>query len=227
MIERRHAAPGLAATHQLPEEVLASYAAGTLPEPFAVVVAAQASICPETRERIAELEAIGGALMELGATEEMSLGSLEATMKKIAEQAAAGDAAPEPRPISCDVLPAPVRSYVGGGLQDVRWRPIGMGAKQAILHESGDASVRLLQIPAGCELPDHGHDGTEMTLVLQGAFIDGDHRYARGDVDLADAETEHMPVADVSEDCVCLVACQGKLRFAGLLPRIAQPFLRI
>lgn len=217
-----------AATHQVDDEILAHYAAGSLPEALSVVVAAQASICPEVRERLRELEAIGGGLLELAEMREMSLGSLEATMKKIAQRDAA-DAAPAPAAPAAkpDILPAPVQAYVGGGLDRVNWRSIGMGAKQAILHESGEASVRLLKIPAGCELPDHGHDGLEMTLVLQGAFLDGDERFARGDVDIVDQETEHMPVADVSEDCVCLVACEGRLKFSGLLPRLAQPFLRI
>lgn len=219
------------ATHQVDDEILAHYAAGTLPEALSVVVAAQASLCPAVRERLRELEAIGGGLLELSETRDMALGSFEATMRKIAER----EAAPKARAAEAadaadavpDVLPAPVRAYVGGGLSEVRWRSIGMGVKQAILLETNDASVRLLKIPAGCELPDHGHGGLEMTLVLQGAFLDGDLRFARGDVDIADQETEHMPVADVTEDCVCLVACEGRLKFSGLLPRLAQPFLRI
>lgn len=217
------------ATHQISDEILASYAAGTLPEALSVVVAAQASICPQTRDRLRELEAIGGGLLELTQGREMALGSLEATMRRIAERDAQGEEeqAPSPREVACPVLPAPVRDYVGGGIEAVRWRPVGLGAKQAILHETSAASLRLMQIPAGCEVPDHSHDGTEMTLVLQGAFLDGDERYARGDVELADAETKHMPVADVGEECVCLVACEGRLKFSGLLPRIAQPFLRI
>ncbi|MEO1677525.1 MAG: ChrR family anti-sigma-E factor [Pseudomonadota bacterium] len=218
---------GGGATHQLSEEILAGYAAGTLPEAFSAVVATQASICAETRERLRELEVIGGALFELGGSAEMRLGALEATMAKIAAVKAAPPVAPGPEAAPDPVLPKPLRAYVGGGIDAVKWRPIGMGAKQAILHETTDSSLRLLQIPAGCELPDHGHQGVEMTLVLQGAFLDGADRYARGDVDLADEETEHRPIADVSEDCVCLVACEGRLKFSGLLPKLAQPFLRI
>ena len=36
-----------------------------------------------------------------------------------------------------------------------------------------DGSVaRLLRIPAGKPVPEHGHGGQEMTLVLRGAFED-------------------------------------------------------
>jgi putative transcriptional regulator len=104
---------------------------------------------------------------------------------------------------------------------------LGMGAKQAILKTTNDATVRLLYIPAGCEMPDHGHDGLEMTLGLQGAVLDGGERFARGDVEIADEDLEHTPVADIGEDCICLVASDAPLKFRGLLPRIAQPFFRI
>ena len=127
----------------------------------------------------------------------------------------------------CDVLPQPLVDYVGGDLNAVKWRPLGMGAKQAILKTTKEADVRLLYIPAGAELPDHGHRGKELTLVLKGAFIDGDERFARGDLEVADEQMEHTPVADIGEDCICLAATDAPLRFNKLLPRIAQPFLRI
>jgi putative transcriptional regulator len=102
-----------------------------------------------------------------------------------------------------------------------------MGVKQAILRTSGPATARLLYIQAGTRVPDHGHRGSEMTLVLQGAFSDADGRYARGDVEVADEAVEHTPVAEAGEDCICLAAAVGPLKFRGLLPRLAQPFLRI
>jgi putative transcriptional regulator len=76
-------------------------------------------------------------------------------------------------------------------------------------------------------MPDHGHGGTELTLVLQGAFLDGADRFGPGDVELADAATEHRPVAEDWDDCICLAASDARLRFKGLLPRLAQPLLRI
>ena len=125
------------------------------------------------------------------------------------------------------VLPAPLCDYVGGDLADVRWRSIGMGVKQAILPTATDATARLLYIPAGAAVPDHGHRGTELTLVLQGAFLDETARFGRGDIEVADQAVEHMPVADIGEDCICLAATDAPLRFRGVIPRLAQPFLRI
>jgi putative transcriptional regulator len=99
--------------------------------------------------------------------------------------------------------------------------------KQAILPTSRDATARLLYIPAGAAVPDHGHRGTELTLVLQGAFVDETARFGRGDIEIANEDMHHMPVADIGEDCICLAATDAPLRFRGLIPRIAQPFLRI
>lgn len=215
--------------HQVSDELLTAYAAGNLPEAFNLVVATHVSLCDEARVRLNAMEAVGGSLLEDLDSVEMSHGSLEATLRLISDrpkEAIRTRREVKPRK-GCDVLPEPLMKYVGGDLSKVKWRSIGMGAKQAILKTSSEADVRLLYIPAGSELPDHGHQGKELTLVLQGAFVDGDERFARGDLEIADQEMEHTPVADIGDDCICLAATDAPLKFNKLVPRLAQPFLRI
>ncbi|SFD01312.1 ChrR family anti-sigma-E factor [Tropicimonas isoalkanivorans] len=214
--------------HRIPDEILAEYAAGDLAEAFGLVVASHVSLCTESRERLEEIEAVGGAILEDVEAEPMGAGSLEATLAKIA------DGPPPEAPLTFSstdagtyILPKPIRDYIGGDVESVKWRSVGMGVKQAILPTSPEATARLLYIPAGCEMPDHGHRGMEMTVVLQGAFLDGEDRFGRGDVEVADEDLAHMPVADVGEDCICLAAADAPLRFSGLLPRLFQPFLKI
>jgi hypothetical protein len=55
-------------------------------------------------------------------------------------------------------------------------------------------SARLLYIPAGQAMPEHGHRGMELTLVLKGAYRDETDRFARGDVEFADQDMDHTPV---------------------------------
>jgi len=62
---------------------------------------------------------------------------------------------------------------------------------------------------------------------LKGAFRDEDGVFARGDIEVADQEVDHTPVAEPGEDCICLVATDARLKFEGILPRIAQPFFGI
>lgn len=209
--------------HHLTEELILGYAAGTLPEAVNLAVATHVSLCDECRAAVEAHEALGGSVIERCGTEDMSTGARDSAL------AAIRGAAPEvPATQTPDaVLPAPILSYVGKGLADVKWRPVGMGVKQAILPTAPGATARLLYIPAGVAMPDHSHNGMELTLVLQGAFEDEDGRFARGDIEIADDAVQHTPVADISEDCICLAVTDAPLRFKRLLPRLAQPFLRI
>jgi len=109
----------------------------------------------------------------------------------------------------------------------VRWRPVGMGVRQAILRSGPGATARLLYIPAGSAVPDHSHRGRELTLVLQGAFQDEDGRFGPGDIEIADQAVQHTPTAEAGLPCICLAATDAPLRFRSLLPRLAQPFFRI
>ncbi len=219
--------------HHITDELLMAYSAGTLPEAFSLVVATHVSLCDECRARLESYDAVGGALLEkMDGAIDLSAGSLDATLARIAAWKDAQDRpasaitqalAPEEQP----VFPAPLRDYVGGDPAAVRWRPVGGGVRQAVLPTSREASVRLLYIPAGTAVPDHGHRGTELTLVLQGAFRDEHDRFGAGDIEIATEVTQHTPVAEPGPDCICLAATDAPLRFSGWLPRLAQPFLRI
>lgn len=210
--------------HHLSDALLMAYAAGRLPEAFSLVVATHLSMCDDCRAQAAAFDVVGGALLEGADAVPMSDASLDAALARIDGVAQAKARAPA-RP--CGILPAPLADCVGGGLDMVKWRAIGMGVKQAILPTEADASARLLFIPAGRSVPDHGHRGLELTLVLQGAFCDSRDRFARGDVEIADDAVQHTPVAEAGMDCICLAATDAPLRFTDLLPRLVQPLFRI
>lgn len=209
--------------HHLTDDILLAYSAGTLPEAYALVVATHLSLCDECRAAAECWDAVGGEVLEDGPEPEaMDAGALQATMRLV--EAGLPEA---PAPRAAGPFPGPLADYVGGGPEAVRWRKIGGGVAQAILPTARGATARLLRIPGGTAVPDHGHRGTELTLVLQGAFADEDGRYVRGDVEIADEATHHTPTAEPGEDCICLAATDAPLRFRALVPRIAQPFLRI
>ena len=213
--------------HHLTDSLLMAYSAGNLPEAFNLIVAAHVSMCDECRARLASFDSVGGALLEESGTASIQENSLAETMRLINSGAVSGQIRQPREKAAKSILPAPVRDYIGGDLDKVKWRPIGMGVKQAILPTSKDASIRLLYIPAGTAVPDHGHRGMELTLVLQGAFVDETDRFGPGDIEIADEDLNHTPIADIGEDCICLAATDAPLRFNKLIPRMAQPFLRI
>ncbi|EBA11270.1 anti-sigma factor ChrR [Roseobacter sp. CCS2] len=211
--------------HHLTEPLLMGYAAGTLPEAFNLVVATHISMCDTCRAALAEYEAVGGEVMLDAEPIDVAEDALAATLAMID----GGQVAEKPAPVRTQnsVFPGPLQDYVNGDIDSLKWRKVGGGVSQLVLNTSKDASVRLLRIPAGTAVPDHGHRGTELTLVLQGAFTDEEDRFGAGDVEVANEDLHHTPVAEDGLDCICLAATDAPLLFNGLVPRIAQKFIGI
>lgn len=204
--------------HHLSAEYLAAYSHGTLPTPFAVVVATHISMCDECRAAW-EAEALpGGLLLDAQKPAELSDGFRERVLASL-------DTPPSARDRTAIVFPAPLSEALGG--QPPRWRKVAAGSRQAILQNDAEGSLRLLEFPAGTAVPEHSHGGREMTLVLKGAFGDITGTYRAGDLQIAGGDLEHSPTATADGPCLCLAATDAPLRFTGLLPRLLQPILRI
>ena len=208
--------------HNLSDDLAMAYAAGALPSAFAAVVATHCALSDDSRARVGAFEAVGGVLLDELETAPMEAGAFDSVMERVKAAPAAG-----PKRLAAGVFPEPLRAIVGGDLDAVKWKSVGGGVKQAVLLREDGVSLRLLSIPGGQAMPEHGHRGLELTLVLKGAFTDGDQRYGRGDLEIADPTDQHVPVAEEGETCICLAATDAPLRFVSWLPRIAQPFIRI
>lgn len=209
--------------HHISDDLLMGYAAGALPQAFDLVVATHVSLSDDARARLAGFEELGGVVLSDMEEADLAEDSLEQTLARIA-----GTPVREKRVEPArGIFPEPLRKIVGGDEGAVKWRSLGTGAKQCVLQTEDGVSARLLYIPAGQAMPEHGHRGMELTLVLKGAYRDETDRFGRGDVEFADEDMDHTPIAEDGEDCICLVAADQRLRFKGLLPRIAQPFIGI
>ncbi|MBL4927322.1 ChrR family anti-sigma-E factor [Fuscibacter oryzae] len=207
-------------SHHIAEKLIAAHVAGQLPHVFSVVVAAHISVCDECRARAEAAEVLGGALMDSVGPVSLSSGALGRAL------AALDDEVPEPAPITrSGIFPAPVMQAMGG--KPPAWRMLGGGVRQQILAADGEGSLRLLYIPPGMAVPEHGHRGLELTMVLQGSFSDSEGRFAAGDVEVAGGELDHQPIAGPEGPCICLAATDAPLRFHALLPRLLQPLFRI
>lgn len=209
-----------AVTHHIPDHMLAAYAAGTLPHAFAVVVASHVSLCDHCRAALGAHQAVGGAVLEDSAAVPVSASLKDNLFAQL-------DAPFVPAPFydRSGVYPGPVMQALHG--RPLKWQKLGMGVRQDILSEDANGSVRLLYIPPGQAVPDHGHNGLELTLVLQGSFSDETGRFGVGDVEIADEELEHTPIADPGAPCICLAATDARLRFRAFVPRLLQPIFRI
>ena len=76
-------------------------------------------------------------------------------------------------------------------------------------------------------MPDHGHGGGELTLVLKGAYRDCFGKFGPGDVADLDPEADHKPVVEPDSDCICVIASEAPMRYKSIIGRVLQPVFGI
>ena len=207
-------------SHHIPAEIIAAYAAGSLPHAYALVVASHVSLCDTCRTELAAQEAAGGVVLETIGSETVSDRMRAGVFDRLDEAFT-----PEPLPPKrSGVFPGPIMAALKE--RPPKWRSIGGGVKQCVVDGGGGVS-RLLSIPPGQAVPDHGHNGLELTLVLQGGFSDETGHFNVGDVEVADNDLDHTPIADAGPPCIVLAATDAPLRFNTFLPRLLQPLFGI
>jgi putative transcriptional regulator len=175
-----------------------------------------------------EAEAIGGSLMENIIPEILEQDTYEKTLAIVQNE----EQLPKPSVFSqnsySNVLPYPLREYTGTDLDRLPWKKLGKDAFHIpLVKGSGGEIARLLKIQEGRAVPEHGHNGTELTMVLSGSFSDESGQFVRGDVETADIDVIHQPSADAGEDCICLVVTDAPLEFTSPLARLFQRFVNI
>ncbi|NDA46286.1 MAG: transcriptional regulator [Alphaproteobacteria bacterium] len=201
-------------------ELLARYALGSLDPALHTLVATHLQLKPENRRFVASLEEIEGRALEQSPVEAFS--ARDRALERIF-------AIPEsPRKpvahLAPSALPPALSRYIGMEFNSVPWRNRLPGVKEFVVEDIDGRSSSLLLISAGRAIPSHTHEGTETTLVLEGAFSDISGHYARGDIAFADAEIDHKPIVDRSADCLCFAVTEGHLHLTGPFGRLVDRF---
>lgn len=211
-------------SHHVPEHILLTYVAGSAPEAVALAVAGHLASCAQCRQRVDMLEDVGGLLLDELPGEALQEGSLDAVLARLDEEPPA-DPAPAPAlPHFLEGLPipGPVRHYLETASG---WRTIlpGIRAVEMPLSLEG-VPVNLMALKGGITIPEHGHSGIELNLVLTGGFdcTYDDAEYLPGDLCVRDPETDHTQHIHKGEDCVVLVVRGGQLLPRNLKGRIGQ-----
>ncbi len=214
--------------HHPSDERLLDYAAGATAEPVALVIASHLAFCPRCRDEVHQLDNLGGALLDEVPQETMSAGCLDRLFAQIERpEVPAWNAAPSKAPsINLDI-PQPLRGYLDRPLAELPWRRRGSISEIELLPEASHHSTRLLWIRAGAAAPRHTHEGSELTLVLKGSFHDSHGHYGCGDIEEADSNVDHRPIAADDEDCLCLAVTDAPLKLTSPLGRLINPFINI
>lgn len=221
-------------------ETLLRYAAGTLPAGPRLLVDVHLAGCPRCRAAVAQLTAVGGALLDACDPLALAPDALDRALARLdalpahrdpsaLHHAEAGAArvkrGPLPEGLKLPpgvVLPPEIASRRIGRLV-----PVAPGVRLGLVHleEDPDAQVLLFRIAPGRAIPQHTHAGLEFTHVICGGFRDPDGHYGPGDLVECDADVDHSPRVDDDGECICLAAFDGRIRFRGLLGMVTRPFI--
>lgn len=209
------------------QDVLAeAVASGRASAPLALLAETQAALAPRARASLTAAEAIAGARFE---QESASPVSLDAVMAKI--DGAAQERAPEPREArgalatELSRLPAPLRDVaLEAAANGARWTFAAPGLRSLLLSDENGVRAEVLRIQPGHGAPTHTHDGSEYTLVLEGAFHDGHAHYGVGDISFAHPDLTHRPIATPGPVCYAFAVTEAPLRFKGALGAVQRLF---
>jgi putative transcriptional regulator len=209
--------------HHPSEEMLAAYAGGALDLGQHVAIAAHLTACAHCRDWARSMERVGGALLAEATPVALGEGALDRALARLDEPAPPIAKASEVEDLPPG-LPKFVKGYRFGAW---RWVAPRVSLRPIILPEPGATRVFLLKSAANTGMLPHAHTGVEMTCVLTGAFSHEGGRYGPGDFDFGDESVHHEPRVEAGEDCVCLVAMQGELRWSGPIGWLAHLFVRM
>jgi putative transcriptional regulator len=186
--------PSEAGTSRPTETLLAAYAAGTLSEPFAVLVASHLQMRADRRAYTVSIsDRERGPRQPLPGIDQMIA-----------------------------VMPLALRTYVGRHLGALEWRTILPGIRRCRIARDARNDASFLRCRPGKAIPAHTHQGREAVLVLQGGFHDGGGHYGPGDIAVADGTINHRPVADRAGECIIFVVLEAPVRLTGRFGRLVQ-----
>jgi putative transcriptional regulator len=212
--------------HHLDEATIIAYAAGTLGEGLSIAVASHLALCDTCRNAVRAAEEIGGHLLIEEEVKPVSDACRAATLASLDGAIVVKRRAP----VTAGEVPKPIASLIGNQpLDALKWKSKapGIAVYDIALSPRSNTRLQLLKVAPGKKLPEHGHRGEELTLILRGSYSDHTGQYSRGDIADLDEEIEHQPVVDSVEDCICLIATEAPARFRSFWARLAQPFVGV
>lgn len=184
-----------------PNRLIADYAAGALPPGMSLLVASHLTYCPACRDKVARLEALGGALL----AEANVVAPAPHCIEKALARIAAAEAVEPERPEADAALPRLVCQKLAGRFCDLRWQSLRPGLTSCRLDGFAAERVGLVRgEPGVCMRAEAAPEG-EATLVLAGRLREGPQVYDRGELAFAAEGSLAGPDVIGQEACLCLV----------------------
>ena len=216
--------------------VLLDYASGSLGFAHRCVLATHLRRCPACQDTVLFLERIGNQVLSAVEPAGPPSGLLDRCFRSMSQDGSSRGKRTTARTQleqaheAAGVVPPPSLDGIEPGR--LRWLAPGLWHRRLWHDES--STLHFIRVKPGVAMPGHRHRGLELTCVLSGAYHDGrGRRYTAGDVSEEDDDGEgnlqrdedHLVVAELSQDCVCVMATTGRLLFSGWMARFLQPVM--
>lgn len=212
--------------HHPSTEMLAAYAAGSLPLSSALCISAHVEMCEECKANMSRLECLGAHVFN-----DLEPVGVDRDLKNsvFAQLGSVSTAIPSPIESSYDdeEVPYCLRQFIPNSYDDLQWTRFSPSIRRSYLCTDGNgAQLALVRIKPGGSAGYHTHTGDEVTMLLKGAFSDESGLYQKGDFVLRDSQHTHRPVATKNGECICLTVVDAPIQFTGFFTRWFNPLIR-
>ncbi|WP_144395108.1 ChrR family anti-sigma-E factor [Pleionea sediminis] len=210
----------MSCNHHPGADILLQYASGKLTGSLGLMVSLHAQVCGSCKAAIAEIESIGGQMIEELDGAAVASGSFDTILARIA-QTDTESIQPMEQTFAYSSLVKKV--LLGGEAGELNWQWRTKRFAELPLPTNDDNfEAKLIYFKKGMKVPRHTHKDKEYTLVLSGAFSDESGLYKRGDYICKSKVDEHTPYAE--SDCVCLAITTEPLKFTGTMGPVLNWF---
>ena len=214
-------------------ELLQNFVNGDLPASLSAGIAIHADMCPQCQEKISQLtEQVAETSFEQNflhkfvVDDEDMAEVAELEFDSIIDEITASDDI-ESVKIHNDepsiefkgsqyVLPKAIRNIELGKIAQ-----IGKLSRARLQLDEGEIHTSLLHIDPGGSVPEHTHNGFELTLLLAGSFTDEQGEYVAGDFIMLDKRHQHHPVSE--HGCLCYTVANDSLHFTQGINKLLNP----
>ncbi|PSW06786.1 ChrR family anti-sigma-E factor [Photobacterium lipolyticum] len=212
------------------DDTLARYAAGDLDPASSIMMSAHLEYCINCRLRIDELEASYTQVLESTPAEPMTCGLTEMLSQILSQPAE--PLGVEPVPISGVLKLDNKEFHLPRALQRHKdeigpWSRLPGKIQRAYVSTGGKSKMNFIYMEPDSALPEHTHQGLEITLVLSGRFTDEHASYGPGDFIVQTTEHQHSPKTRPGQDCLCLTLLDAPLHFTSGLATLLNPFSQL
>lgn len=208
------------------DALLAAYAAGGLPKALHALVGAHLELRPDSRIYVHALEtALASSVDD---SEPVTVKNRRERLERIfaAAPVVPAEASDTTAEDAASDEPRALRHFLGKSIDELEFRSVLPGVKEFRVETDDGTTAILYRIRGGKKMPQHTHEGTEVTLVIRGAFRDETGYFGRGAVAITDEDVDHTPVAVEGEECLCFAVMDAPVRLTGPIGKYLNRFIR-